>query len=65
MAQKVEGVETLPSFEEMYREAALLKDKKKRLEEQGEKQKEEKEMKDATFKPKINKYKKIEKKVED
>jgi len=49
----------------MYREAALLKDKKKRLEEQGEKQKEEKEMKDATFKPKINKYKKIEKKVED
>ena len=46
--------DALPSFEELYREAKLLREKKEWLAKKKKKEKEEKEMEEVTFKPQIN-----------
>lgn len=54
MAAESARLDALPSFEELYREAKLLREKKQRLAEQKKHEQEEKEMEEATFRPHIN-----------
>ena len=43
----------LPTFEELYREAKMIKEKRELRQNQKQKEKDAKEMANATFKPKI------------
>jgi Fe-S cluster biosynthesis and repair protein YggX len=45
-----------PTFEELYKAASVLREKRLKMAEKFERERIEKEMSEATFKPKLNKH---------